>query len=478
MDGKRSWNRLLAARRASPTTPTSSPPSCAATAPAGCTTSRCGTSPTTRVFGLRARTRRSTWSCSRQARPPSDVQTRGDRAARRASPGTTTAGSSGSTRPGPARHFDAVAVHPYTGAVDPTLCWNQAGTTRKAKDAFCGIEEVHASMVAAGDGGQAHLGDGVRLVDAHGPTMACHEAVQADYLSKGFERLESLPVGPVPALVLVPQRLRPSPTTRRLGGQHGSRAGRASRPSPRCRRCATTRLRRVPRRRPNRPPPRSRRRRRPRSRRPRRRRSPSPPRSRARRSTARSRTAPRSATIAASRVSSSCSTARSWQPTARRRTREAGRYRGVSRRGPTSPVFEPSTRPARRVRRRWPSGASAGAASRAWRRVRRPRRSRHAAAGSCAGGAGSRPRGPRREARGLRTSPGLAHGARQADRAPALRRTIPLAPARRRRPRRQLQGRRPLLRDPSCETVREGLSRPSLLTRASTAPSRPSPPWR
>jgi hypothetical protein len=48
-------------------------------------------------------------------------------------------------------YFDAVAVHPYTGVADPTSCWKQAGTTKPAIDAFCGIEEVRAAMVASGD---------------------------------------------------------------------------------------------------------------------------------------------------------------------------------------------------------------------------------------------------------------------------------------------------------------------------------------
>ena len=88
--------------------------------------------------------------------------------------------------------FDAVAVHPYTGAVDPTLCWNQAGTARKAKDAFCGIEEVHASMAAAGDGAK-----GIWVTEFGWATNTTEygvsEAVQADYLTKGFERLERYP---------------------------------------------------------------------------------------------------------------------------------------------------------------------------------------------------------------------------------------------------------------------------------------------
>jgi polysaccharide biosynthesis protein PslG len=53
---------------------------------------------------------------------------------------------------GAAGFFDVANVHPYSGAADPTLCWNQAGTNRKAKDAICGIEEIHAVMQVHGDG--------------------------------------------------------------------------------------------------------------------------------------------------------------------------------------------------------------------------------------------------------------------------------------------------------------------------------------
>ena len=92
--------------------------------------------------------------------------------------------------------FDAASVHPYTGAVDPTWCWDQAGTTRKAKDAFCGLEEMRASMVAAGDadkplwitefGWSSNTGD-----------YGVSEQTQADYLTKAYEKLESYPWVPV-----------------------------------------------------------------------------------------------------------------------------------------------------------------------------------------------------------------------------------------------------------------------------------------
>ena len=116
-------------------------------------------------------------------------------------------------------------MHPYTGAVDPTLCWNQAGTARKAKDAFCGIEEVHASMVAAGDGAK-----GIWVTEFGWATNTTEygvsEAVQADYLTKGFERLERYPYVEGRLLVHVPQRLLARRRRGELGGEHGSRADR------------------------------------------------------------------------------------------------------------------------------------------------------------------------------------------------------------------------------------------------------------
>ena len=88
--------------------------------------------------------------------------------------------------------FDAAAVHPYTGRVDPTLCWNQAGTTRKAKDAFCGLEEIHASMAANGDGAK-----GVWLTEfgwaTSSSTYGVSDATQATFMTKAFKKLESYP---------------------------------------------------------------------------------------------------------------------------------------------------------------------------------------------------------------------------------------------------------------------------------------------
>jgi polysaccharide biosynthesis protein PslG len=89
-------------------------------------------------------------------------------------------------------YFDAVAIHPYTGSVDPTWCWNQAGTTKLAKDAFCAIEEVRNTMVAAGDSAKP-----IWLTEfGWSTTTAAYgvsEAAQADFLTKAFAKLQSYP---------------------------------------------------------------------------------------------------------------------------------------------------------------------------------------------------------------------------------------------------------------------------------------------
>jgi hypothetical protein len=89
-------------------------------------------------------------------------------------------------------YFDAVAVHPYTGSVDPTWCWNQAGTTKLAKDAFCAIEEVRNTMVAAGDSAKS-----IWLTEFGWSTTTgaygVSEAAQADFLTKAFTKLQSYP---------------------------------------------------------------------------------------------------------------------------------------------------------------------------------------------------------------------------------------------------------------------------------------------
>ncbi len=88
--------------------------------------------------------------------------------------------------------FDVVAIHPYTGSVDPALCWKQAGTTRNAWDAFCGIEEVRASMVAAGDSAKP-----IWLTEFGWSTnttaYGVSESEQAAFLTRAFAQLETYP---------------------------------------------------------------------------------------------------------------------------------------------------------------------------------------------------------------------------------------------------------------------------------------------
>jgi polysaccharide biosynthesis protein PslG len=87
-------------------------------------------------------------------------------------------------------YFDVAAVHPYTGNVDPTWCWNQAGTTKKAIDAFCGIEEVRNTMVANGD-----TAKNLWLTEMGWSSCSCDygvsETTQASFLTKAFQKLES-----------------------------------------------------------------------------------------------------------------------------------------------------------------------------------------------------------------------------------------------------------------------------------------------
>lgn len=87
-------------------------------------------------------------------------------------------------------YFDAVAVHPYTGTADPTWCWNQAGTAKRAKDAFCGIEEVRNTMVANGDSAKR-----VWLTEfgwsTNNGAYGVSELTQADFLTKALDKVQS-----------------------------------------------------------------------------------------------------------------------------------------------------------------------------------------------------------------------------------------------------------------------------------------------
>jgi hypothetical protein len=92
---------------------------------------------------------------------------------------------------GAAPYFDVAAVHPYTGSVDPAQCWTKTGTTRYAKEAFCGIAEVRKTMLANGDPSDLWLtefGWSTAPV-ANGVT----EATQAAYLTKAFNLLATYP---------------------------------------------------------------------------------------------------------------------------------------------------------------------------------------------------------------------------------------------------------------------------------------------
>ena len=91
---------------------------------------------------------------------------------------------------GAAPYFDAVNIHPYTGSVDPAWCWNQAGTTRFAIDAFCGIEEVRRSMVANGDTAKS-----IWLTEfgwsTTTSTYGVSEAVQATFLTDSLTKVRT-----------------------------------------------------------------------------------------------------------------------------------------------------------------------------------------------------------------------------------------------------------------------------------------------
>ena len=90
-------------------------------------------------------------------------------------------------------YFDAAAVHPYPNKVDPTVCWNDSGTTYKSIDAFCGIESVRAVMVANGDSAKNLWLTEFGWSTASGATNGVTEVVQADYLTKAFQKLDSYP---------------------------------------------------------------------------------------------------------------------------------------------------------------------------------------------------------------------------------------------------------------------------------------------
>jgi len=87
--------------------------------------------------------------------------------------------------------FDIAAIHPYTGSVDPDLCWTDA-TGKKAKDAFCGIEAVRDLMVANGDTAKP-----IWLTEfgwsTASATYGVTEAQQASFLTSAYTWLSSRP---------------------------------------------------------------------------------------------------------------------------------------------------------------------------------------------------------------------------------------------------------------------------------------------
>lgn len=88
-------------------------------------------------------------------------------------------------------YFDVAAVHPYTRDVDPTLCWNEPGTTRSAKFALCGIKEVRRTMLVHGDTRKIWLTEMGWSTSA--VTHGVSEATKADYLTKALTMIESYP---------------------------------------------------------------------------------------------------------------------------------------------------------------------------------------------------------------------------------------------------------------------------------------------
>lgn len=91
---------------------------------------------------------------------------------------------------GARRYFDVVAVHPYTGSVDPNWCWNEAGRAKLAKDAFCSIAEVRKTMVANGDSAKP-----IWLTEFGWSTTSgdygVSEATQAKYMTAALDKLSS-----------------------------------------------------------------------------------------------------------------------------------------------------------------------------------------------------------------------------------------------------------------------------------------------
>ena len=69
---------------------------------------------------------------------------------------------------------------------------NEAGTTRPAKNAFCGIEEVYRTMGNNGDSAKSIWLTEMGWSTASS-TYGVSETVQADYLTKAFAKLATYP---------------------------------------------------------------------------------------------------------------------------------------------------------------------------------------------------------------------------------------------------------------------------------------------
>ena len=95
-------------------------------------------------------------------------------------------------RAGARPYFDVAAVHPYTGAVDPTLCWRQPQTRELARDAFCAIRQVRATMVANGDARKRIWLTEFGWSTYDGP-YGVSEARQAELLGKALVKIDSAP---------------------------------------------------------------------------------------------------------------------------------------------------------------------------------------------------------------------------------------------------------------------------------------------
>jgi polysaccharide biosynthesis protein PslG len=92
-------------------------------------------------------------------------------------------------------YFDAVATHVYPKAA-PDQCWSEGG--RLSRHALCGVEEIHKTMVAHGDGSKQVWLTEFGYATCRNTSSACWnmgvtEEQQADYLTRSFQQLSSYP---------------------------------------------------------------------------------------------------------------------------------------------------------------------------------------------------------------------------------------------------------------------------------------------